>query len=209
MNEKETIIAALCAFINQRSGMDPRNYGDGLEGWRAYRTESRSVTRDLHDARELLRSVELRDSISAEDLKAAFRAFSGRLRLIDKSARYDDGSSYWVYGVDYCTGQYFPTEYRKAVAAVCASALWNRKRADMPPVESYGVTCNDDDNGPRVNATSKRWATRAEAEAYAATVSQSRYPMVNEYHAGKSPGDWLRDSFRREYGPRLAARYFN
>jgi len=112
---KDTIISLLSAFISQRSGMDFRNYGD----IKSYRAEARSIANDGKDARELLRAVEY-SQITADELRAAFSAFSGRLTLSD------DGR------LDYCTGQYFPTEYRAAVCAVLASALWNYYREDYP-----------------------------------------------------------------------------
>lgn len=100
------LTSSLYKFIAQRPGMDPRNYD-----WQGYRQESRAVTRDRHEAETLLAAVE-RAGISDEALiEAARRSFSGRLTI---SA---DGR------IDYCTGQYFPTEYRKAVAATCATAL--------------------------------------------------------------------------------------
>ena len=117
--EKKQIIAALRAFIAQRSGLEFANYGDVTSN----RAEQRSITRDGAQARELLRAVELRDSITAQDIILATRhAFSGRLNI----AQRDDGA----VTVDYCAGQYFPTEYRAAVCAVCASALWHHMRAD-------------------------------------------------------------------------------
>jgi hypothetical protein len=117
--EKKQIIAALRAFIAQRSGLEFANYGDVT----SYRAEQRSITRDGAQARELLRAVELRDSITAQDIILASKhAFSGRLTI----AQRDDGA----VTVDYCAGQYFPTEYRAAVCAVCASALWHHMRAD-------------------------------------------------------------------------------
>jgi len=33
--------------------------------------------------------------------------------------------------VEYCTGQYWPTEYRRATCAVLASAIWFRLRDDV------------------------------------------------------------------------------
>jgi hypothetical protein len=74
------------------------------------------------DARTLLRSVEL-SSITAPELLEAFSAFCGRLQITaaDKPGE---------YRLDYCTGQYWPTEYRKAAAAVLAQALWNYHRDD-------------------------------------------------------------------------------
>lgn len=202
-SKKQAILDALTAFMNQRASMDPHNYGD----YKAYRAESRSVTRDLHDARTLLRAVMWRDSITADDLLAAFRAFSGRLTCKDISAHYDDGSVYYKFSLDYCTGQYFPTEYRKAVCAVLASALWDRKRADMPSVAWKRVTWTD--------GTVSQYMGPHEVEAYIAqrdgkgergTVAR----IEDAYGQSKqSAGDWIRGSFKREFGPRLASRYFD
>lgn len=122
MTKKQQIIAALRAFVAQRSGMDWRNYGDVT----SYRSEQRGIMRDGKEARELIRAVELHDSITANDIvKASKSAFSGRLSIAER----DDGA----VSVDYCTGQYFPTEYRKAVCAVCSSVLWDYMR------DNYGA----------------------------------------------------------------------
>lgn len=131
-DEREAILTALASFAAQRSGMDPRNYGGGMEGWKAYRAESRSVTRDLHHARTLLASVRWRTGIDADALKAALRgSFSGRLSWVP----YHDPKRNPPIGsrLDYCTGQYFPTEYRKAVCAVLAGALWHHVREHCMP----------------------------------------------------------------------------
>lgn len=118
-NEREKIIEALRDWIHQRPGLDFANYGD----WSNYRAEVRNITRDLNDARTLLRAVEWRDYITAEDIKKEFpRAFMGRLEW--------DGER-----LDYCTGQYWPTEYRKAACAVLASVLWRAFAADYPAYE--------------------------------------------------------------------------
>ena len=125
---KKQITDLLHAWISQRPGLDPCNYGfpaysaeQFREASRAFNAEARSITRDLHDARELLKAVEWRDGITAENLVEAFRAFSGRLQLTE-----EDGE----YRLEYCTGQYWPTEYRAAACAVLASALWDYHRAD-------------------------------------------------------------------------------
>jgi len=121
-----TITNALHVWIRQRPGLEPGNYISGwhdTEGRRAYRAEVRSITRDLHDARALLAYVE-RNAIYAEDLTEAFRsAYSGRLSW--------DGVR-----LDYCTGQYWPTEYRRAVCAVLASAIWYYWRDSMKPEDT-------------------------------------------------------------------------
>jgi hypothetical protein len=115
---KQKIIDALYTFANKRPQLEYGNYGNPS----SYRQESRAITEDLHHARALLRKVEL-SGISAEELlEASKEAFSGRLEITVTN----DG----LVKVSYCVGQYFPTEYRKAVAAVCARALWNYWRED-------------------------------------------------------------------------------
>lgn len=113
---KETLLTAIRAFVRQRPGMDPRNYGNVS----AYRSESRSITRDLHDAEKLLDYIAWHDSISADDILAATRSsFSGRLTITEDAG---------AFRLDYCAGQYFPTEYRRAVCAVCTSLLFDYYR---------------------------------------------------------------------------------
>lgn len=120
MNTKETYLAALFKFVGQRPGLDFGNYGS----LPAYRSESRRITRQRHDFRRLAREVELASGISAEKLvEASKSAFSGRLSFVEKGDK---------VGVDYCAGQYWPTEYRAAACAVLAAALWDYYRADLP-----------------------------------------------------------------------------
>lgn len=171
---RENILNALSAFANQRPGIDPMNYGS----WSAYCSESRSVTRDLHDFRTLLAAVRWRSGIDAERLQAAFRAYSGRLtcKVDDRVTESLPRGSGTRVTLDYCTGQYFATEYRKAACAVLASALWDYTRDECMP-----TPVTDPDLPPWENA---------------------RYD-------GLSAGDWLRRYFRREFGARLARRYFD
>jgi hypothetical protein len=148
MDKKQQIIAALHAFINQRPGLEYGNYGEPV----SYRAEVRAIGKDLTQARQLLRYVELRASITADDIiDASKRAYSGRLTI---TAR-DDGA----IAIDYCTGQYFPTEYRKAACAVMAQAI-------------------------------RAW--------YRTNISDTA-----------KPGDYLRASFKREFGRGMASRWFN
>jgi hypothetical protein len=115
---KEQIIELLDAWIRRRPGLEFANYGS-ISG---YRSELRSITKDLRDARKLLRSVEY-SAITAPELLDAFGAYSGRLRVV-ATDKPDE------YRLEYCAGQYWPTEYRAAVCAVLASALWNYHRTD-------------------------------------------------------------------------------
>lgn len=145
---KTQIIETLYKFANKRPQLEAAvyisDYRDS-EGRAAYRAEVRNITRDLHHARALLRRVELSGITAAEIIEASRDAFSGRLTI----AATDDG----IVKIDYCIGQYFPTEYRKAVAAVCARALWNYWKTDA----------NDAD---RIRNTARREFSRAIARAY-------------------------------------------
>lgn len=126
--EKQELIDTLRAFAAQRPRLEFCNYGDVA----SYRSESRDITRDLSHARQLLRAIELRDSITVENiLFAAQGSYSGRLSIREN----EKGKPV----LDYCTGQYFPTEYRKAVCAVCASALWDYMRRNNPNLDGNGL----------------------------------------------------------------------
>jgi hypothetical protein len=106
-------VAALEAFIHQRPNLEPGNYissGWDDKGRKEYRKEARRITRDLNDARLLLSQVTGRTFTKAE-WDIAFTAYSGRLSW--------DGTT-----LDYCIGQYWPTEYRASVCAVLAYLLW-------------------------------------------------------------------------------------
>ena len=163
-SRKEHILQALDAHVRQRSGMDARNYSDAT----TYRAEQRRVIRDLHDYRILRSAVVWRDIDAGALLEASRRAYSGRLTITERTDS--------TVAVDYCTGQYFPTEYRRAACTVLASALWDYTRENMPK----GALMHNYETG----------------EAY-------------ECYDGLRAGDWLRDCFRREFGPRLARRYFD
>jgi hypothetical protein len=91
--------------------------------------------------------------------------------------------------IDYCTGQYFPTEYRRAACAVLASALWEYTREHCSP-------------------------RGTERERHVQHGSATNLPMSTEtqWKLGAkwmSPGDWLRAHFAREFGRGIASRWFN
>ena len=116
---KSTVLHALESYAKQRPGLEFANYGDVS----AYRSESRAITKDLHNALELLSAVSWRDSITGDDIiKAAESAFSGRLSFTQEGD---------TLTIEYCTGQYFPTEYRKAICAVLARVLWQYWASDL------------------------------------------------------------------------------
>jgi hypothetical protein len=116
---KEKIIDALRAFVRARPGLSPCNYGS----LSSYREESRMISQQLRQAHRLLDAVARRSSITAADIRQAARmTYSGRLSIQEK----ESGEVL----IDYIPGQYYPTEYRAAVCAVLAAALWARYRAE-------------------------------------------------------------------------------
>jgi hypothetical protein len=137
MDKRDMILNALQAFIAQRPGLEFGNYGDVS----AYRSEMRAITKDRHIAEKLLAAVRWRTSIGEKELREAFRAFSGRLSIEDRP----DGA----IALSYCTGQYFPTEYRKAAAAVLAAALWDNMRDNT-------LLPDTPNKGERLRATFRR-----------------------------------------------------
>ncbi len=137
---KQAILDTLRKFARQRPGLEFGNYGD----YKAYRSELRSITRDLAHAETLLRAVERSDIDAAAILRAAD---GGRLSIAV------DGEK---VRIDYCTGQYWPTEYRKAVCRVLASALWEHVRDSM----------TGDDIGDRIRAHFRREFGRGIAGRY-------------------------------------------
>lgn len=164
---KQEICTLLRAFINQRPGLEFANYGCAT----SYRAELRSITRQRADALQLLRAVELLDSIEAGELIAAFpRAYSGRLALVESKGR---------PALEYCAGQYYPTEYRAAVCAVLARCLWVWVSTDCMP---KGRLVHNSETGE----TFERYGPK-----------------------DQRAGDFIRDFFKREFGRGIASRWFN
>jgi len=113
--DKQLLIDALDVFIRQRPGFDPANYTPA-----SYRADSRMVARQLREALQLLRAVELRWSITVEDILR--EAQGGRLDITDTP----EGVR-----MSYTAGQYYCTEYRAAVARLLAGVLWDHAREAM------------------------------------------------------------------------------
>ena len=172
MNDrKQSLLGALRTFARQRPGLEFGNYGCIV----AYRSEMRSITKDLAQAQSMLSAVELRDSISADAIiEASKHAYSGRLTITE--------SEPGKFSIDYCTGQYWPAEYRRAVCAVLSSALWSYWRDNCMP-EHDGELISRDDSG---------------AERY----------RIPTYRGLTSP-DFLRKIASDELGRGIAARWFN
>lgn len=210
---KEQIVALLDAWIRQRPGLEFANYGD----LSAYRSELRSITKDGTEAKQLLRYVAGRDSITADMLLEGFRAYSGRLSIAP-------GKKPGTWRLDYCTGQYWPTEYRRAACAVLASAVWAHLRDEcMPAPIRYDVQTSRWNGSRWVNETRASFADREAAEddariatrnAHDAWHCAGRAGSFDAWHVSpvyprnESAGDYLRRAARLELGASIARRWF-
>lgn len=103
------LLDAIRAFICQRPGFDWHNYAGAPD---AYRADRYTATRDKADALALLDAVTWRTGIDAAAMLAELRHGSRLTWDTERGA------------LDYCTGQYFCTEYRGAAARALASMLW-------------------------------------------------------------------------------------
>jgi hypothetical protein len=102
-------VEKLIQFANKKPGLSFADYGDR----KIYFAEMREITKDLHDFRELLSLAFIRLG-SDLDLKLTeyLSKNSGRLTLNESQE------------LRYCTGQYFPTEYRPAACQALKSIIW-------------------------------------------------------------------------------------
>ena len=112
---KMTTIEKLTKFVNQRPGLDFSNYGDRS----AYRSEMAEITRDRTDYFELLSFAFSRIDNLNEQLTDYLQKSSGRLTLNDAG------------NLEYCTGQYFPTEYRPAANRMLANLIFASYRDEI------------------------------------------------------------------------------
>jgi hypothetical protein len=138
--EAQTILEALRTFIRQRPGLEQGNYfspGSSRESFqnslRAYRAEIRSIGADKKRAELALAEAYALPSQNLELLKQAFTAFSGRLEWTPAGTPTPGmgaGSTTAHGHLSYTTGQYFPTEYRKAAASVLEGYVRAVKQAE-------------------------------------------------------------------------------
>lgn len=146
----DNAISQLVAFAAQNSGIEPRNYFDPYdlkigrretyrEGVRAFKSEQRSISEAWRRFKEALCIAAAENVTDTEVMAEAPHAFSGRLEWKPRqhtpaSASANGGEGAWHY----CTGQYFPTEYRQAAIVVLEAAI-RRVRQSRPP-ESRAIT---------------------------------------------------------------------
>jgi hypothetical protein len=117
-------IAALVDFAAQNPGLEFGNYGDV----RSYKEEQRNISKDWRRFKDALAVCVAEGVTDAHVIAEAPHAFSGRLEWVTNYPTYPH--QYW----DYCTGQYWPTEYRKAAATLLEYAT-RRLRQERPPAK--------------------------------------------------------------------------
>jgi uncharacterized protein YukE len=146
--EANPAIAALADFAAQRSGIDARSYFSAYsdrEGRKAFQEEQASISADLRRVREALNIAATEGVTDADVIAEAPQAFSGRLTwiacdvLTDKGLRPAPHGGTW----EYRTGQYFPTEYRKAAATLLEHAIRRVRQARPPETRERIAHIND------------------------------------------------------------------
>jgi hypothetical protein len=128
------VLNALQKFINEKPELEPANYGCDPEQLKytprsewfaarnAMRQDARTIAKDGTRARKALQEARQYPP-NAELLAEAFkRAFSGRLSWDEEPG-----------ALSYCTGQYYPTEYRAAAATVLEYYVHAVKPKFTPP----------------------------------------------------------------------------
>lgn len=139
-------IDKLVKFVNQRPGLQFCNYGEIS----SYRSEMREITRDRSDFYELLGLASARIPDLETKVAAFLSASSGRL-ILNESGE-----------LQYCTGQYFPTEYRPAACRVLRDLIWASYR-DEKETDSPNNVYN---TGDEIRKAIKRRLSRRVARLY-------------------------------------------
>lgn len=167
-------LVLLADFAAQNPGLEPRNYYDPedlrvgrrheyLAGVRAYRSEARNVAADW---RRFVTAWEIarQESVTAEAvIEASKSAFSGRLT-------WDEAKQRW----DYTTGQYWPTEYRKAAASVLEQATRATRRARTPQRNEHVRTIDELIALNRANGGC--WFDKAETRFFGSRIESGILP---------------------------------
>jgi hypothetical protein len=116
----------LADFAAQNPGLELGNYGHDANGLRAYHSEARDIRKDWQRFKTAWVEAMIEGVKAVHIIEASKSAFSGRLTW----ARHTVNAN--AHGWEYTTGQYWPTEYRKAAASVLEQAVRAVRRARRP-----------------------------------------------------------------------------
>jgi hypothetical protein len=117
----------LAAYAAKNPGLDFRDYcrdWQDKDGRAAYFSEARSITNDLRRVREAILAAYYA-GVTDDDLVECSRG--ERLTLERTAGGFD---------LDYCVGQYWPTEYRGAVARLLNRATHKAARRNLMNAEA-------------------------------------------------------------------------
>ena len=109
-------VRAVIYYAAQSPRLEFGNYANSnhAESVRAYRSEAARITRQLRDVEKAARRAMFANVGDDDIVNASKHAYSGRMEV----SRCASGG----FDVDYCTGQYWPTEYRRAAECVLIEA---------------------------------------------------------------------------------------
>jgi len=141
-----TTIEKLTKFVNQRPGLDYSNYGE----LSSYRSEMAEITRDRTDYFELLSLAFSRIDNLNEVVTDYLLKSSGRLTMNEAG------------NLEYCTGQYFPTEYRPAANRILANLIFASYRDEI----EHNTPNNVYKDGNEIRKAIKRSISRRIAKNY-------------------------------------------
>lgn len=164
---KQGAFQALLAYARKRPGLDMRDYGGGMDGYLAYQQELRGIQKDFRRVKELT-TVAIGLGIGDDAvIEAAKHAFSGRLEW---------AGDHW----EYCTGQYWPTEYRKAVAAVLDQAIHAYKQAHAAEIHKP-VFATVSDVRAYHEATGSHWFDRSSMRFFGTRIHTKGLLIAGKY----------------------------
>lgn len=124
-------LSALTRFANQKPGLQFANYGNS----KAYNQEARNIRADLARFNRALADA-MESGTTDADLLAVVDQ-GGRLTLPESQMSAPHAR---IYNVEYTTGQYFPTEYRKAAASLLERANAHARRRTAPTYAEPATT---------------------------------------------------------------------
>jgi len=189
-------IASLVEFAAQNSGLDFANYGDRT----AYRAEARSINQDWRRFKSALAIAATEGVTDKEVIAEAPHAFSGRLEWVDKDylrKNHDMNTDYQRQGWNYTTGQYFPTEYRKAAATLLEYATrvvrQSRPKQTIPKINSIAdlKRLNEQNGGCWFDRSNTRFFnTRIESG-----ILRGKYFVSSEQYDDNTPRKFTLRSF--------------
>lgn len=203
---KPMIIAAIRVFLATRPRFELGNYSDAA----SYRADVRRATQQRHDAECFLRDVEQRYSITAEDI---LREASGGRVDITRVRHWECGCGH-KYTAPVTTGT--STANLSGEATAWCPRCNKRPQIGSPVAIRIHYTagqyyCTEYRGAVARLLASVLWAWKRDHAMPAPDLVRANGdgPQCEVYPGGISAGDWLRASFRREYGRGIASRYFS